>query len=181
MTHRILGVDTGINGACALHVPGEIIAGPEQLFDIPTIGSGKQREIDYARLRDMIWLVRPTHAFVEKINAFVPKDDETGEPIKWGATSMLKFGGAFYAIKAVICCLNIPCRELNAAEWKAAFSLRGGKENKDASRHLVIQRHPEVAALIPLVKHGHRAEAKLIAVYGARKLRREGENLDIPE
>lgn len=182
---RILGVDSGINGACALYDTGGGPLPPEAIFDLPTVGEGNKREIDYAAMRDKIWALRPDVAFIEIVNAFVPKkiNPETGEKedVNFGATSMFRFGGAYYAARAVICCLNIPLRSVGSPEWKAAFGLRGGKPNKDDSRKLVVQRYPQTAGFVSLVKHGNRAEAWLIGAYGARKWRREGENLDIPE
>lgn len=183
--NRILGVDSGINGACALYLIDGGSLPPDAIFDLPTVGEGNKREIDYARMRDKIWALQPDVAFIEVVNAFLPKrtDPETGEKetINFGATSMFRFGGAYYAARAVICCLGIPLRSVGSPEWKAGFGLRGGKSNKDDSRKLVMQRYPQTAPYVSLVKHGNRAEAWLIGAYGARKMRREGENLDIPE
>lgn len=182
---RILGIDSGINGACALYATDGAEVPPVGIFDLPTVGDGNKREIDYARMRDMVWALRPDVAFIEIVNAFLPKrtNPETGEKedVNFGATSMFRFGGAYYAARAVICCLNIPLRSVGSPEWKAGFGLKGGKANKDASRKLVMQRYPQTAPYVSLVKHGNRAEAWLIGAYGARKMRREEENLDIPE
>lgn len=181
---RILGIDSGINGACALYT-GDSSLPSEAIFDLPTVGEGNKREIDYARMRDKVWALKPDVAFIEIVNAFVPKktNAETGEKedVNFGATSMFRFGGAYYAARAVICCLDIPLRSVGSPEWKAGFGLRGGKANKDDSRKLVMQRYPQTAPYVSLVKHGNRAEAWLIAAYGVRKMRKESENLDIPD
>ena len=144
MALRCMGVDPGVNGACALYIADGEPLPPEAIFDLPTIGDGNKREIDYARMRDMIWALRPDVAFIEIVNAFLPKrtNPETGEKedVNFGATSMFRFGGAYYAARAVICCLNIPLRSVGSPEWKAGFNLKGGKANKDASRKLVMQR-----------------------------------------
>jgi len=50
----------------------------------------------------------------------------------------------------------------------------------DAARQIVLQRYPALQPFLTHKKHQHRAEAYLIGAYGARKMRREEENLDIP-
>lgn len=184
---RVLGVDAGINGACALFEPGAPPR-PEDFFDIPTLGEGNKREIDYATMRDKVYATRADVAFIEIVNAFIPstKNEETGEnePGKWGGTSLFRFGGAYYACRAVICCLGIPLRGVGSPEWKAAFGLRGKKKGSgtdDSARQLVLQRYPSTVQILKLKKHQHQAEALLIGAYGARKWRREEENLDIPD
>ena len=48
---RILGVDPGINGGCALYLPNSPVPTvPDGVFDIPTVGDGNKREIDAAEL-----------------------------------------------------------------------------------------------------------------------------------
>ena len=84
----------------------------------------------------------------------------------------------------MVSCLDIPLRQVQPATWKAAFNLTGKKKSggtDDSARQLVLQRYPQCAQYLKFKLHQHRAEAYLIAVYGARLWRREGENLDIPD
>lgn len=185
---RILGIDPGIAGACSLYCPDEPVPNVDWMFDLPTLGNGNQKELHYAEIRDLIWSLKPHVAFIEQVNAFMPrsKNEETGEMEvnAFGATSMFRFAGSYYALRAVVSCLNIPLRTVPPATWKAAFSLRGkSKEGgtDDAARQRVLERYPACAPYLKFKYHQHRAEAYLIAVYGARMWRREGENLDIPE
>lgn len=184
---RILGVDSGINGACSLYCAGATVPTvPNGIFDIPTVGDGNKREIDGAELASRIWDLKPDWAFVEIVNAFMPKtkNEETGEveTVKWGGTSLFRFGGAYYSILTVLACLHIPTRRVPAAEWQGAFNLKGkAKSGTDAARQVVLQRYPSVAPFLKHKKDQHKAESFLIGVYGARKVRREEENLDIPE
>ncbi len=183
---RILGVDPGINGACALFIPDEASPPPEYLFDIPTVGDGNKREIDGAQLAALIWNLKPDWAFVEIVNAFMPQktDKETGETVvdKWGGTSLFRFGGAYYSILTVLSCLHIRTRRVPAPEWQGAFNLKGkSKSGTDAARQVVLQRYPAYGRYLNLKKHQHKAEGLLIGAYGSRKVRREEENLDIPD
>ena len=78
---RLIGLDPGIAGACALYVPDDPGQEPDSIFDIPTIGDGNKKEIHYAELRNRIWALKPDIAFIEQVNAFMPtkKNKETGE------------------------------------------------------------------------------------------------------
>lgn len=171
-----------------MYCPDEPVPNVDWMFDLPAIGEGNKREIHYAGLRDLIWSLKPTVAFIEQVNAFVPKrkDEETGEMVTdpWGATSMFRFAGSYFSLRAVVGCLDIPLRTVPPATWKTAFNLKGKKKSggtDDAARQLVLERYPATAPYLKFKYHQHRAEAYLIAVYGARLWRREGENLDIPE
>lgn len=97
---------------------------------------------------------------------------------------MFRFGGAYFSLRCLVSVLDIPLRTIGAPEWKAAFNLKGKKKGggtDDSARQMVLERYPACEQYLKRKKDQHRAEAYLIAVYGARKLRREEENLDIPE
>lgn len=185
---RVLGLDPGITGAGALYCPDEAPPNVEWMFDLPTVGEGNKKELHYAGVRDLIYWTRPDVCFIEQQVAFVPKkkDEDTGEMVSdpWGATSMARFMGSYYALRAVVSCLDIPLREVPPAVWKRAFNLTGKKKSggtDDSARQLVLQRYPFTAPFLKFKLHQHRAEAYLIAVYGARLWKREGEDLTIPE
>jgi hypothetical protein len=188
---RILGIDPGIKGAAALFCGSPATPTVDNgLFDLPTLGEGNQKELDYAEIRNRIWGLKPDVVFIEQVNAFLPrrKNEETGEVEidPWGATSMFRFAGSYYALRAVVTCLDLPLRTLTPGSWKTGLGLRGkqkGGGTDDSARQMVLQRYPAVAPFLKFKLHQHRAEAFLIAVYGSRKWRREEENgdLDIPE
>jgi len=174
---RILGIDPGINGACALYCPDEIVPTPSGgLFDIPTVGEGKQREIDYAELRNLIYALHPTVAVIEIVNAFMPsrsgnrKKSEQGDEADWGATSLFRFGGSYFAIHAVVACLDIPRHRVSSPTWKGHFGLKGkakqeGSGIDDSARQLVLQRWPALHPFLKRKVDQHRAEAFLTAAW----------------
>lgn len=183
---RILGIDPGISGAAALYCSET--ATSDCMFDFPTLGEGNKKELDYAELARLICAAKPDAAFIEQVNAFPAqkKNPETGEmeADPWGATSMFRFAGSYYALRAIVSCLGIPLRTLQASQWKAAFNLRGKKKGSgtdDSARQLVLQRYPSCAQFLKFKYHQHRAEAYLMGVYGARVWRREREDIDIPD
>jgi crossover junction endodeoxyribonuclease RuvC len=51
--------------------------------------------------------------------------------------------------------------------WKGFFGLKGGEENKAGSRDLIVQLFPEALRYFKRAKDDNRAEAALLAVYGA--------------
>lgn len=168
---RILGIDPGINGACSLYCSDSTVPTvPQGMFDIPTVGESKQREIDYAGLRDLIWELKPEVAVIEIINAFMPKPAEGEEQRAWGNTSLLRFGGAYYAIHAVVDCLGIPRHRVGSAAWKNHFALKGKKKGggtDDSARQVVLRRFPSTHPFLKHKKDQHRAEAFLMAVWYA--------------
>jgi hypothetical protein len=167
---RILGVDPGINGACALYCSDAVgVNAPHSMFDIPTLGEGNQREIDYAALRDLIYHAEPDMAVIEIVNAFLPKG-EGGETVKFGGTSMFRFGGSYYAMHAVIACLNIPRHRVASTSWKGHFGLKGKKKGggiDDSARQIVLRRFPALQSFLTKKGDQHRAEAFLTAVWFA--------------
>lgn len=188
---RILGLDPGVKGAAALYcAEATVPTVPDGMFDLPTLGEGVQKELHYVAIRDRIYALKPDVVFIEAVNAFTPKkkNAETGEmeADQWGATSMARFMGTYFALRCLVMCLEIPLRAVQPATWKAGFNLRGKKKEggtDDSARQLVLQRYPACEPFLKFKLHQHRAEAFLIAVYGARVWRRELENgsLEIPE
>lgn len=171
---RILGIDAGINGACALYCSeSPVPTVPNGLFNIPTVGEGHQREIDYAGLRDLIYPLAPDVVVIEIVNAFMPtKKDAEGnaQTVQWGGTSLFRFGGSYYAIQAVVACLELPRVAVSAAKWKNHFGLRGKAKTggiDDSARQLVLRRFPSVRPFLERKGDQHRAEAFLMAVWFA--------------
>lgn len=168
---RILGIDPGINGACALFCSESIVPTiPQGLFDIPTVGDGKQREIDYAELRNLIYATGPDVAVIEIVNAFMPAPEEGEEQQRWGGTSLFRFGGAYYAIHAVVACMDIPRHRVSSPAWKGHFGLKGKKKEggtDDSARQVVLRRWPSVQPFLTRKKDQHRAEAFLMAAWYA--------------
>jgi crossover junction endodeoxyribonuclease RuvC len=163
-----VGIDPGINGAVALFT--DEFVNREVVVDLPTTEEGKHRELDYPALRDIFWAFRPEHVFLEIVNARPGRDEKTGEEIKFGNTSLFRFGGGFFAIKAVLGCLDIRPTMVASQSWKGHFGMRGGKASKEEARLLTIEKFPHLAEPLKRMKDHQRAEAYLIAAYGAYKL-----------
>jgi hypothetical protein len=186
---RILGIDPGINGACSLYCSESTVPTvPNGMFDIPTLGDSKQREVDYGGLCDLIWQLKPDVAVIEIVNAFMPAPAEGEESVRWGGTSLFRFGGAYYAIHAVVACLKIPRHRVASPSWKNHFGLKGKKKGggiDDSARQVVLRRFPAVHPFLKIKGNQHRAEAFLMAVWyaetggrSAKRSKKKSEDMD---
>lgn len=144
----ILGIDPGISGAVAFYFPdaGNRVA----VEDVPVAGG----EISAPHLASMIRRYSPTMAVIEKVSAMPGQ----------GVVSMFNFGRSYGDVRGVVGALNIPLHFVSPQKWKKHFGL---SSEKDQSRMLAIRMFPSVSEHFKLKKHDGRAEAALIALYGA--------------
>lgn len=149
----ILGVDPGLNGALAFL---DIVAGTLTVHDMPTIEAGvkSKRVVDESGLARMIDASSANHAYVEKVGA-MPGN---------GAVSMFGFGVSFGLVRGVIAANFIPVTLVPPQTWKRVLGVPAAKEGARARASQLL---PAFSHLWPLVKHDGRAEAALIAYYGA--------------
>lgn len=151
MTFCIMGIDPGVSGAIAFYFP----TNPERIAvdDVPVAGG----EISAPHLASIIRRYAPSMAVIEKVQAF------RGQ----GVVSMFNFGRSYGDVRGVVGALNIPLHPVSPQKWKKHFSL---SSDKDQSRMLAIRFFPSVAEHFKLKKHDGRAEAALLALYGAQVL-----------
>ena len=157
----IIGVDPGFSGAIAVvdasAFPRKLVA----VHDMPTLkskkGSGK-RDIDVYELGNLIgqYAGKTAVAIVERVGA-MPEE---------GVVSVFRFGLAAGSIHGALGSYNVPMFFVEPAAWKCAMGLSQDKSlSRDvARRHFGDQRHFERA------KDDGRAEAALLALFGARTL-----------
>lgn len=152
----VAGIDPGLDGAIALLSPDGLT-----IHDMPTLTvttNGKQRrQLDLARLAWLFASFAPSVSGVciEEPSA-MPKD---------GVIQAFKFGFNCAVPQTLCAAFLLPVRLVRPNVWKAAFGLTG---DKDASRRLAGQIMPRESHWWPLKKHDGRAEAALLALYGAR-------------
>jgi crossover junction endodeoxyribonuclease RuvC len=153
---KVVGIDPGIRGGLALvelndgAMPELVVA-----IDIPVTGVGPKERVDALAIRTWVMTHQPQHAFIERAQA-MPKQ---------GASSGFKYGRATGAIEAVIACCEIPLTIVEPAQWKRHYQLRGG--DKEAGRQRALMLFPSAHALLARKKDHGRADASLIALYGA--------------
>lgn len=161
----ILGVDPGAAGALALlnGDDGRLVEVRDMPVHQVTIGKTKRKRVDLHGLVDIVrsWaLCYGPRAFVEEVHSS-PMD---------GPVGAFAFGEAFGAVKTAIAGANIPMVLVRPQEWKTHHRLIG--KDKDDSRRLASQLLPAAASNWARKMDDGRAEAALIALYGASTLRR---------
>ena len=79
-----------------------------------------------------------------------------------------KFGhaGMSWGLKAALAAFAVPCLEVTAAKWKSAAGIAPGSD-KECLRQMALRRWPDQAKYLGRKRDHGRAEAMLIAAYGA--------------
>lgn len=143
----ILGVDPGMKGALGFYFPA---VGRVAMEDLPIA----DKEINAPALVSRIKAFKPEMCILERVHS-MPKQ---------GIASTFKFGVSFGEVRGVICAMNIPLYLVSPQKWKKSYGLSSDKEQ---SRALAIRTFPFNADRLMLKKHEGRAEAALLAKYGA--------------
>ncbi len=148
----IMGIDPGISGAIAFYYTD---VSRVAVADVPVIG----KEINTAVLAQMVRTNQPDFAVIEEVHA-MPKQ---------GVTSVFNFGRSYGDVRGVVCALGVRLYFVTPQKWKKHFGLSADKEQ---SRLRALRMFPANAESFKLKKHEGRAEAALIALYGAEVLDR---------
>lgn len=163
-----VGIDVGINGAAAALCPVDD-EGPEFItdaIDLPTMPDGTKNQIDEAALARWLRLVGATHAVIENVRAMPSIPGNSSVRRSMGAASAFRFGLAAGQLRATLRVFGIEPEFVEPSVWKRHFRLKG--PDKEQSRQLALELWPLSAYLLRRKKDHQRAEAMLIAKYGAR-------------
>jgi len=158
----IAGIDPGLSGAIAFLDPDthEI-----DVYDMPTLtltrNGKKKRTIDLYALGMLMDSKRNDIRFA----VVEAPSSRPGE----GVTSAFTFGFVCGCAQMAVAANIVPMELVAPATWKRLLRL---SDDKDASRALASRLYPKSANLWPLVKHDGRAEALLLAHYGAHYIKR---------
>jgi len=155
---RVLGVDPGTYGALALLDTGQDTLTVEDMPTISVKRPSKQHNssvISESHLADLVQRMSPDVAWIERVHA-MPKQ---------GVASSFNFGVTFGLIRGVLAASKVPFYMVTATEWKRAFRLGA---NKQEARLLASRMFPREAQTFARVRDDGRAEATLLAVFGAK-------------
>ncbi len=152
----MLGCDPGIRGGLAIIEVVDAVA-PKLVdtIDIPVTGVGAKERVDVLAVRDWIAKHRPQHAYIERAQA-MPRQ---------GSSSGFKYGRSVGHLEAAVVCCLVPMTIVEPAMWKRHYRLRG--DDKESSRQRALQLFPSAHAKFVRKKDHGKAEAALIALYGA--------------
>jgi crossover junction endodeoxyribonuclease RuvC len=149
----ILGVDVGASGAVAWLTDAGYLIEVRDLPHVPKVGLVPAILADWLRADDR----RPTHAFVERVAS------RPGA----GVAGMFNFGRGYGQIEGLLAALEIPVTLVTPQVWKRSLSVPA---DKSAARARAAQLWPGLAGTFARVKDDGRAEAALIALYGANTM-----------
>lgn len=162
----IIGIDPGLDGAIALLHPDTLAL--ERILDIPTIGAGKQRIVNIALLYASLMAALPEG---EPVTCWL--EYAAARPIQ-SVSATFKQGRVYGILEAITVCMGWPLHVVTPGKWKQHFGLArrewSNAERKAASRAHATRMFPSHADLFVRVKDDGRAEAALIALYGAEKI-----------
>lgn len=156
---RILGIDPGLSGALATFNTADRSV---EVFDMPTfrtqVNGKNSGTTDCAALARLVWkLSRVTGvdcAFLEHIHT-MPTDSHVT-----AGRMMENFG----ALRGILAAYEVPVVLARPALWKRVMSLSSDKE---LSRRRASELLPHAAHLWARKKDDGRAEAVMLALYGA--------------
>lgn len=147
----IIGIDPGFSGAIAFYWPDRRHV---EILDMPVAPGPKGKtELLMGSLYDAL-NAAPCDAWVENVSAMPGQ----------GVSSMFRFGQTVGAIQMAVAARGHSLRLVTPVKWKGYFGL---SKDKGAARGLAARRFPAYASLFGRVKDDGRAEAALIALYGA--------------
>lgn len=153
----IIGIDPGLGGALARYWPGSQAL---QLADMPTldIGKGKsvKRAIDEYALARLIddWAATASCVWLEQVGV------RPGE----GGVGAFTFGKGYGLLRGICAANFLTIHDVTPQAWKKTLRVAG---DKDLARQRASALFPRHAQHWPLKKHDGRAEAAMIALYGA--------------
>jgi crossover junction endodeoxyribonuclease RuvC len=153
MTPCIVGIDPGQSGALAFYFPES--PGRVAVEDMPVAGD----HVDAAGLAQRIAQLRPDLAVVESVHS-MPNQ---------GVASSFRFGRSFGVVIGVVAALHVPAHFVAPGRWKKHFRL---SSDKDQARALALQLWPVNADRFQRKRDADRAEAALIARFGAEVILR---------
>lgn len=153
----ILGIDPGAKGALAFFDPDK---GTLDVLDTPTVevkrGAKTKTEISPQMVFAIIRARNPTHAVIEKVGAMPGQ----------GVSSMFQFGRGVGMYEGIIAALEIPLTYVAPQTWQKSLACR---EGKDGNRARAAELYPAYANAFAKKRDDGRADAALIAYWGAMK------------
>lgn len=151
----VLGIDPGLTGGLAVVDAGNGQIRVLEAIDVPTEGEDAKREVSPSVLT-FIQKHRPGIAYIERAQAMPDQ----------GASSGFNYGKGYGALRMAVRGCLVPLTTIEATAWKRAHGLPAGSD-KEHSRQLALHLFPEAIGYFERVKDHGRAEAALIAWYGA--------------
>lgn len=152
---HILGVDPGASGALVIY---NTTHHNLTVYDMPTVhvkrGARVVNQVSASLVAGIMTAHKINYVFCEKVGAMPGQ----------GVSSMFAFGRAAGIIEGVAAGIGLPFTLITPQEWQRGMHVIGGK---DGSRSRAAEFFPHHAMEFARKKDDGRADAALIAAYGA--------------
>ena len=152
----IVGIDPGLTGAIAFL---DTETNKIHVEDVPTIvnvvNRKKKQSVDMHSLQRIMAIEPHPVTYIEQVSA-MPNQ---------GITSMFNFGQVYGMLQQAVVSNKHVLYRVTPQKWK---KLLGVKADKKSARLKASELMPNAVDYWPLAKHDGRAEAALIALYGAQ-------------
>ena len=159
---RVLGVDPGVTGAVALY---DTAARTLEVYDFPTykkkVGKKVRNFVDCKLLSNV--LVQCNQAAPLDMAFLEANNGRPAGGVKIGAVSIWSMATAQAYAEMGLMANEIPTTMIAPSEWK---KIGGVPKDKEAARHMAIQRFPKFSHLFARKMDHNRAEAALLALVG---------------
>lgn len=160
----IVACDPGLTGAFALRVSDDTL----QVVDMPTyirmVGKAKRPTIDDEAVIELVRgfaVMGATHLVIEKVQG-LPRQS---------APAAFSFGYGYAVILTAARMSGLAVETVPPAQWKQAMRVPSDKKQSRARASDLLPAHKH---LWPLAKHDGRAEAAMLALWGANTLAKRG-------
>lgn len=157
----VVGIDPGFTGAVATYFRNQRVF----VYDMPVVKLRSKTRIDVDKL---VELLTEQVSFADAVVI-----EKVGSMPRQGVASAFNFGYGAGLLRGICATLEKPVIEVVPAKWKAEVGLKlptgaTHAERKTASRELAQVLFPEDHGLFTRVKDDGRAEAALLAWWGAK-------------
>ena len=170
----VVGIDVGLTGAVAfLDSSRQVLL---DVIDMPVdriaVNDSKDRgRVSDVRLLAILAGARGAHAFIEEPEGrpIAFRDKATGQRMarQPGAAGMLSLGTSYGIARCACTASGLVLTNVRPGAWKRSLGISG---SKDDSRRRAAELFPDFAHMFALKKSDGRAEAALIALWGARQI-----------
>lgn len=153
----VLGIDPGLNGALA--IVSQTTKALIEVVDMPL--SKKTKEVDPYAVSSFLekYCKKIKFAVIEDVGVMTGRE---------GRVSMFNFGVGAGIFRGAIASFRIPIYFVQPSVWKSLMNLDRNKETSLAKARVKFPTHTDY---FNLKKHDGRAEAALIALFGAERFR----------
>lgn len=161
---RVLGVDPGLDGGLALISNGVL----EVVAVMPTEGNGKKggRQVDRQKLLDILRMLKPEIAYLEKVGAVGPRVQGRAQ----GVGSTWSFATSTESVHMGLVALGVPLVLVRPQEWQGKVCAGMPKGDPTTAALVVARRlwptQDWLATPRSRTPHGGLVDAACIARYG---------------